>query len=154
MTRYGFGSFFSSPAIMILGYFSPEAKDKICTILAHSSLLLGLLILALMYMSYWLFSTYVIYLPFFLWFLCFLSSMILQLFLLILHEQMEQEGNMSPKKIAEFHGVEYHLVFVLIYNIALVIIVLFAASKLKGKFSAPWWTILTVFGAARSIYLI
>jgi hypothetical protein len=129
---------------MILNCFSTETKDKIWNILVDYSLLLGLFLLVLMYMSHWPFSTYGIYLPFF------MASVFLPF-----HDvsAIPHYTNELPK-IAGLDGAECHLLFVFIYRIALMIVVLLTASKLEGEFNASWWTILTVFSVAYGLYLM
>jgi hypothetical protein len=129
---------------MIIDCLSTEIRDKIWSILVNSSLLLGLFLLVLMYMSHWPFSTYGIYLPFFM----------VPIFLPFHDISAIPSYIKELPKIAGLYGAECHLLFVFIYNMALMIVVLLTASKLEGEFNAPWWTILTVFSVAYSLYLM
>jgi cation transport ATPase len=129
---------------MIIDCFTTEIRDKIWSILVNSSLLLGLFLLVLMYMSHWPFSTYGIYLPFFM----------VPIFLPFHDISAIPSYIKELPKIAGLYGAECHLLFVFIYNMALMIVVLLTASKLEGEFNAPWWTILTVFSVAYSLYLM
>jgi hypothetical protein len=109
-----------------------------------SSLLLGLFLLVLMYMSHWPFSTYGIYLPFFM----------VPVFLSFHNISAIPSYIKDLPKIVGLDGAECHLLFVFIYNMALMIVVLLTASKLEGEFNASWWTISTVFSVAYSLYLM
>jgi hypothetical protein len=140
---------FSSLAIITIGsmiydYLFTETMNKTWTMLAHLSLLLGLFLLSLMYISYWPVSTYGIYLPFF----------IAPVFLTFHDTSAIPPYIKKLPMIAGIDGAEYYLPFVLIYRMALMTVVLLMASKLEDEFSVRWWTILIIFGTARSIYLI
>jgi hypothetical protein len=140
---------FSSLAIITIGsmvydYLFTEIMNKTWTMLAHLSLLLGLFLLSLMYISYWPISTYGIYLPFF----------IAPVFFTFHDTSTIPPYIKKLQEIAGPDGAEYYLPFVLIYRMALMIVVLLVASKLEDEFSVRWWIIWIIFGAARSIYLI
>jgi hypothetical protein len=128
---------------MIINRFSTEIRDKIWSILVNSSLLLGLFLLVLIYMSHWPFSTCGIYLPFFM----------VPVFLPFHDISATPPYIKKLSKIAGLDGAECHLLFVFIYNMALMIVVL-TASKLEEEFNAPWWTTSTVFSVAYSLYLM
>jgi hypothetical protein len=140
---------FSSFAIITIGsmvydYLFTETMNKTWTMLAHLSLLLGLFLLSLMYISYWPISTYGIYLPFF----------IAPVFFTFHDTSAIPPYIKKLSEITGLDGAEYYLPFVLIYRMALIIVVLLMASKLEDEFNARWWTILIIFGIAHSIYLI